>query len=229
MGHLLLSILLAVATVTTTYHRGEYKTYCDVDITSSQVDVNMALDSLLSDFEHNPAHLFEWAFYGTGDQEDSRKQGFTLVYDSVFYDTQSEFLTMNVTTYSPRGKADPMTITADLIDTRRPKGVIPTDQSGVGYSSPRVIVLEVHYPGSLVKTCGTVITLTPAESDDPQAVGVHHLNMQTHCRFGWFINLFISHKMYRNTVEWRFRQFMENMRCTAEHKPLRMVNVELEE
>lgn len=226
---LLLSILLTMATVTTTYHRGEYKTYCDVDIECSQADVNQALDSLLADFEHNPAHLFQWAFYGTGDQTDKRKQGFTLAYDSVYYDTAGEMLTMNVTTYSPRGKADPMTITADLSDTRRPKGVIPAGPGGVGFSSPRVIVFEVHYPGSLVKSCGAVITLTPADSSDPQAVGVQHLNMETHCRFGWFFNLFISHKMYRNTVEWRFQQFLENMRCTAEHKPLKLIKVELVE
>ncbi len=223
-------LILLIATVFTTYHKGVYTTVGDVDVQCSQAEMNLVLDSLMADFQRDPSHLFEWAFYGTGQTKDKRKTGFVLHYDSVSYNVQEELLTMNVTVYSPRGKADPMTITAQLQDSRRPKGVTPYVQTGAGYSSPRTIVFEVHYyPGSLVKSCGAKLTFTPWESGDPNAVGTQFLHLETHCKFGWFFNLFIGRKMYRNTVEWRMQQFLENLRCTAERKPLRSIKVELVE
>lgn len=223
-----LFIAILLSTILTTYQKGVYYNEGHVDVQCSQVEANALLDSLIADFATDPSHLFQWAFYATGEQKDTRKNSFTISYDSVHYDVPAQLLTMNVTVYSPRGKADPMTIESVLSDSRRVNGLMPDTLGGVGYSSPRVIVFEVDYPGNLVKWCGAELTLQPSADTDPHAVGTQHLQLLTHCKFGWFFNLFIGRKMYRNTVEWRMEQFLENLRCTAEHQPLQQINIVLE-
>lgn len=42
--------------------------------------------------------------------------------------------------------------------------------------------------------------------------------MRIHIRFGWFFNIFITQKRYRDIVEWRMQGFMNNMRDEAERR-----------
>ena len=216
---LLLSILLSVLT---TYHQGVYQTMGEVEFSCSPAEANAVLDSIMSDFEHNPHHVWTWMFYGTGEQKDERKQGFVIHYDSVRYDVPSEILYVDLTLLSPRGKASNLHAEPTLSDSRRENGIAPEGHRGVGYESERSLYFGVQNFRNMIKYCDATLTLTPSDN------GTQRLQVVTHCKFGWFFNLFISRKMYRNTVEWRVEQFLENLRCKAEGKPLRQINVELE-
>ena len=44
------------------------------------------------------------------------------------------------------------------------------------------------------------------------------MRIQIHVRFGWFFNLFITQKRFRNIVEWRMQEFMRNLRTEAEKR-----------
>ena len=99
---------------------------------------------------------------------------------------------------------------------------------GHGYDCPRTIHFDINKFKNLVKWIDATLVLTPSDDSNPNAIGTQHLHITTHCQFGWFFNLFISRKMYKNTVEWRIQQFLENLRNTAEHKPLQQINIELE-
>ena len=107
------------------------------------------------------------------------------------------------------GKTDHLQVSPTLTDTR--------------HADSRSIYFGVDDFKNLIKHCDATLTLTKTEDSNAQ-----RLTIVTHCKFGWFFNLFISRKMYRNTVEWRIEQFLENLRCTVEKKPLRQVKIELE-
>lgn len=216
---LLLSILLSVIT---TYHQGVYQTIGEVELNCSPIEANAVMDSIIADFENNPHHVWAWMFYGTGEQKDERKQGFVIHYDSVRYDAPAETLYVDLTLFSPRGKASNLHAEPTLSDSRRVNGIAPIGHDGVGYQSERSIFFGVQKFRNLIKYCDATLTLIPSDN------GTQRLQVVTHCKFDWFFNLFISRKMYRNTVEWRVEQFLENLRCKAEGRPLRPIQVDLE-
>ena len=215
---LLLSILLSVLS---SYHLGVYETVGEIEMHCSPTEANAVLDSILWDFEHDPHHVWEWMFYGTGEQKDNRKQGFVIHYDSVRYDAPAETLYVDLTLLSPRGKASNLHVEPTLSDSRRVNGVAPQGHSGVGFESERSIYFGVKNFRNMIKFCDATVTLTPSED------GVQRLRVVTHCKFDWFFNLFISRKMYRNTVEWRVEQFMENLRRKGEGLPMEGIEVKV--
>ncbi len=221
----ILSILL---TVFSTYRNGVYESVGEVEMQCSQIEANMVLDSIMSDLQNNPEHMFAWAFYGTGEQTDSRKQGFVIHYDTVRYFPEREILAIDLSLISPRGKTNQMHVEPILSDNRMHNGELPKEHSGTGYASNRTIFFGVDNFSNMIKHLDATVTLVPSGSSDPYEVGTQRISVVTHCKFGWFFNLFISRKMYRNTVEWRIEQFLQNLRCTAEHQPLQPINVDLE-
>ena len=42
------------------------------------------------------------------------------------------------------------------------------------------------------------------------------LAMDVHVKFGWFFRIFISRKVYSDTVDWRLVRFVQNLKLTAE-------------
>ena len=202
-------ILTILLTVLTTYHRGVYETVGEVEMQCSVADANAMMDQLMQDFATDPHHLWAWAFWGTGEQKDERKQGFVIHYDTVRYDTEAQLLQIDMNLISPKGKVNQLHVEPTLSDTNQ--------------GDTRSIYFAVDDFKNLVKHIDATLTLTTTE--DPN---LQQLKVVTHCKFGWFFNLFISRKMYRNTVEWRVEQFLQNLRCTAEKKPLTQINMEVE-
>ena len=42
--------------------------------------------------------------------------------------------------------------------------------------------------------------------------------MDVHVKFGWFFRIFISQRIYRNTIDWRLERFVTNLKLMAEGK-----------
>jgi hypothetical protein len=40
--------------------------------------------------------------------------------------------------------------------------------------------------------------------------------MDVHVKFGWFFRIFITRKVYSETIDWRLVRFMTNLKMTAE-------------
>ena len=204
---ILISILL---TVLTTYQKGVYEDVGQIEMHCTPAAAHAVLDSLMADFTNAPEHMFAWAFYGTGEQkDDARKQGFIIHYDTVQYNPQTEVVYVTMTLFSPKGKMDKLHIEPVLWD------------HPATAASPRTIYFDIHEFKNLIKWIDAKLEL---ETSDTTQV----LHITTHCKFGWFFNMFISRKMYRNTVEWRIEQFLQNLRNTAEGRPLEQIQVQLE-
>ena len=50
----------------------------------------------------------------------------------------------------------------------------------------------------------------------PQSDDSVKIAMDVHIKFGWFFRIFISRKVYSETVDWRLERFVENLRLLAE-------------
>jgi hypothetical protein len=40
--------------------------------------------------------------------------------------------------------------------------------------------------------------------------------LDAHVRFGWFFRIFITRRVYSDTVDWRFERFVNNIKLTAQ-------------
>jgi hypothetical protein len=40
--------------------------------------------------------------------------------------------------------------------------------------------------------------------------------MDINIKYGWFFNIFINMKIYKNSVEWRVNRYMQNLKRVAE-------------
>jgi hypothetical protein len=40
--------------------------------------------------------------------------------------------------------------------------------------------------------------------------------MDVHVKFGWFFRIFISRKVYSDTIDWRLVRFVQNLKLRAE-------------
>lgn len=70
--------------------------------------------------------------------------------------------------------------------------------------------IDVSYSGKLIEHGYGNIYIIPKDS-------VHSVFlMDINIKYGWFFNLFISMKMYRNSVEWRVNKYMNNLKRVAE-------------
>lgn len=211
------TFLFALLTIVSSYSSGVFRSDASVDVSCSRDAINLVMDSLLADFAREPEHLFVWAFYGTGVQDESApSDAFILQYDSVIYHPEKEQLNLYLSILVPHFKdIHGIEVEARLTDNRRINGIAPKEKTGVGYNANRVINFRVRYSGKLLKELHASLTMVPSDS------GKQKLYLKTHCEFGSFFNLFITQKMYRNVVEWRLEQFLLNLQRTAEHKPLR--------
>jgi len=211
------TLLFALLTIVSSYSGGAFRSEASIEASCSRESMNIVMDSLLADFARDPGHLFYWAFYGTGVQdENAPSDAFILQYDSVIYIPKKEQLNLYLSVLVPHFKdIHGIVVEARLTDNRRINGVAPKEKSGVGYTANRVINFRVKYSGKLLKDLHASLTFVPDNS------GKQRLYLKTYCEFGTFFNLFISQKMYRNVVEWRLEQFLLNLQRTAEGKPLR--------
>ena len=74
----------------------------------------------------------------------------------------------------------------------------------------RDIRVDIDYAGTLLKEAyGTFHVQQTGKNTTKMAMDVH-------VRFGWFFRIFISRKVYSDTIDWRLVRFVMNMRLRSE-------------
>lgn len=190
---LLLSIGTFAATdsIKSIYKDGKFSTHYEL---SSKGSADLALtlaDYLVNDFHYAPGHLFEWALKDLGLQ--NKDNELIIVFKSSKHDVQTgvthgvfDIVVPGVTTFS--------NIKVDAIVTRT------KFTSGVIKVSAKII-----YSSLLLKNALCTVLFIPQKNDEI------HFVTDMDLEFGWFFNLFITQKRYKNIVEWRIKKFSENM------------------
>jgi hypothetical protein len=74
----------------------------------------------------------------------------------------------------------------------------------------RDIRVDIHYAGTLIKEAYGSFNVQPKGEVTSQ------IGMNVNLRFGWFFRLFITRKVYSETIDWRLERFVTNIKLRSE-------------
>jgi hypothetical protein len=74
----------------------------------------------------------------------------------------------------------------------------------------RDIRVDIDYAGSLLKEAYGTFHILPTGENSAK------IGMDVHVKFGWFFRIFITRKVYSETIDWRLVRFVTNLKLRAE-------------
>ncbi|MDR0371176.1 MAG: hypothetical protein LBH80_04910 [Prevotellaceae bacterium] len=188
-------------TIETRYENGRFITSCVVPIEASEKATSSIMDDFIVQFGSDLPQLFTWAFKGMGLQGEGDE---LIVYHlkSSEYDEKTKMI---------HGKMDAI---IPKIITFRDIGI-----DGKMYkkevSNKRIVVqYDILKATNFIKEAGATFTIT--RENDTNAL----CRLDVQVKFGWFFNIFITQKRYRQNLEWRFEQLAKNLKEEAMKRDL---------
>ena len=191
---MLLTILLLILT---TLKDGMFHTEYETEVAASSQECNMVIDSMIYYLQTDPEKLSENFFGGLGKQSDSNKNAFYLIWKQAEYKPEQKYgkLVLDVLVNGVPFLKDVVVesvVTDSITDNQRD------------------IRVDIHYAGTLLKEAYGTFHVIPT-SDTTTKLGI-----DVHVKFGWFFRIFISRKVYSDTIDWRLVRFVNNLKLTAE-------------
>ncbi len=187
------NLLVILAVIATTYSQRTYHTEKTFPVEAATDSVNSVIDRFVYEMQTDPNQLFDWVFAGTGSQGDTAKDAIQL----VFYESE----------YIPEEKHGLLHVDIKTNGKVRFKDMIlETWATDSLRDNTRDLCIKMDVSSRLIDEANINFHVTPT-SDNTSVVA-----FDSHIRFGWFFNLFISRRTYRNVIEWRFDLFLENLR-----------------
>ena len=193
-----MSILLGILLTTlTTLSAGMFHTAYETEVAASAEACNAVVDSMIYYLQTDPEMLSEQFFAGLGKQEDSKKNAFYLVWKESEYIPEKQYSKLIL----------------DVLVDEKPflkNMVVESQVTDSVFGDRRDIRVDIHYAGSLLKQAYGSFHIT--KIDDYTA----KLGMDVNVKFGWFFRIFITRKVYSETIDWRLARFVTNLKLTAE-------------
>ena len=183
--------------VLTTLSDGMFHTQYETEVGASAEACNVVIDSMIYYLQTDPAKLSEQFFAGLGKQEDAKKNAFYLIWKESEYVPEKQYskLVLDVLV-NERPFLSDVVIESQVTDSMR--------------GAQRDIRVDIHYAGTLIKEAyGTFHVLPTGEKSAK-------IGMEVHVKFGWFFRIFISRKVYSETIDWRLVRFVTNLKLRAE-------------
>ena len=192
--NIVLGILL---TMLTTLSEGMFHTTYETEVSASAESCNQVVDSMIYYLQTDPVILSERFFVGLGEQEDKKKNAFYLVWKESSYNPEERYskLVLDVLVDEKPFKKD-VVIESTVVDTID--------------GECRDVRVNIHYAGTLIKEAYGTFHVQPMDANQAK------LSMDVHVKFGWFFRIFISRKVYSETIDWRLVRFVENLRLRSE-------------
>lgn len=190
----LLTILLLILT---TLKDGMFHTEYETEVAASSQECNMVIDSMIYYLQTDPEKLSENFFGGLGKQSDSNKNAFYLIWKQAEYKPEQKYgkLILDVLVNGVPFLKDVVVesvVTDSITDNQRD------------------IRVDIHYAGTLLKEAYGTFHIVPTGENTTR------IGMDVHVKFGWFFRIFISRKVYSDTIDWRLVRFVNNLKLTAE-------------
>lgn len=192
-----MKILLVLLTMLTTYSESTFHTECPVDVNAGDKACNAVIDTLIYQLQTDPQLLSPWAFAGTGKQTDSKKDAIFLVWKEAEYNAETHY----------------SRLLFDIYVNGRPQfkdAVIESLVTDTMAGNRRDIRVDIYYSGALLKEAWGNFHVLPTGPNSAT------MSIDVHIKFGWFFRIFISRKVYSETIDWRVERFMQNLKMTAE-------------
>jgi hypothetical protein len=141
--------------------------------------------------------LSEQFFAGLGKQDDVKKNAFYLIWKESEYlpETQYSKLVLDVLVNEKPFLKD-VKIESQVTDSMQ--------------GMQRDIRVDIDYAGSLLKEAYGTFHILPTGENSAK------IGMDVHVKFGWFFRIFITRKVYSETIDWRLVRFVTNLKLRAE-------------
>lgn len=211
-----MKLLCCLCLLVSFYANKTYTSVCAVEVDAPAEVSDTIFERFIHDFQTDPDALFNWALYGTGTQNDKDKDAYLLEYKETVYIPEENYgrITMDV-------------IVPGLIRFRdiRLEGIVLDERKPVVYTPDicadsltmskipawnRHFLIDAQYSGQLIEKGYGNIYILPVDST--HSVFLLDINV----KYGWFFNIFINMRVYKNSVEWRINQYMQNLKHVAE-------------
>ena len=191
---MLLTILLLILT---TLKDGMFHTEYETEVAASLQECNMVIDSMIYYLQTDPEILSEKFFGGLGKQGDTEKNAFYLIWKDSEYVPEKQYSKLIL----------------DVLVNEKPflkDVVIESIVTDTMADTQRDIRVDIHYGGSMLKEAYGTFHIVPTGENTTR------IGMDVHVKFGWFFRIFISRKVYSDTIDWRLVRFVNNLKLTAE-------------
>ena len=183
--------------VLTTLSEGMFHTQYETEVDTCAEACNVVIDSMIYYLQTDPEMLSEQFFAGLGKQEDSKKNAFYLVWKESEYVPEKQY----------------SKLVLDVLVDEKPflKDMVVESQVTDSMSGERRdIRVDIRYAGTLIKEAYGSFHVQPTGENSAK------LGMDVHVKFGWFFRIFISRKVYSDTIDWRLVRFVQNLKLRAE-------------
>ena len=205
LGILLLFLLTTPAvaspvdSISTVYKNGEFVTYCQVLVNASDTTCNKVSMDFDHQMRYNLDALFSWALKGMN----LRKERNELM---MFYFKSTSF---NKETNVIRAVGDVIvpgiiTIPNIFVDSK-----ITSKKYVNGKST---VYLDLQSANGFMKNMNNSFSVIPKKDK-----GVW-ITLESHIRFGWFFDIFITQTRFKAIMEWRLKRFIHNLKDEAERR-----------
>ena len=181
----------------TTLSDGMFHTRYETEVSASAESCNVVIDSMIYYLQTDPAKLSEQFFAGLGKQEDAKKNAFYLIWKASEYLPERQY----------------SKLVLDVLVNERPflsnvviESMVTDSLSG----DRRDIRVDINYAGSLLKQAYGTFHILPTGENTAR------IGMDVHVKFGWFFRIFITRKVYSETIDWRLVRFVTNLKLRAE-------------
>jgi hypothetical protein len=188
-------------TIETRYENGHFITSCVVPIEASEEATSSIMDDFIAQFRSDLPQLFSWAFKDMGLQGEGDE---LIVYHlkSSEYDEKTDMIHGKMDAIVPK-----IIAFRDIaIDGKMYKKEVNNERMVVQY--------DILKATNFIKEAGATFTIT--RENDKNAL----CRLDVHVKFGWFFNIFITQKRYRQNLEWRFAQLAKNLKEEAVKRDL---------
>ena len=183
--------------VLTTLSEGMFHTQYETEVDTCAEACNVVIDSMIYYLQTDPEMLSEQFFAGLGKQEDSKKNAFYLVWKESEYVPEKQY----------------SKLVLDVLVDEKPflKDMVVESQVTDSMSGERRdIRVDIHYAGTLIKEAYGSFHVLPMGDKNAK------IGMDVHVKFGWFFRIFISRKVYSDTIDWRLVRFVTNLKLRSE-------------
>ena len=158
---------------------------------------NAVVDDMIYCLQTDPNLLSEKYFAGLGMQSDTKKNVFYLEWKESSYVPEKQY----------------SRLVLDVLVNEKPflKDVVVEAQvTDSLLGERRDIRVDINYAGTLLKEAyGTFHVQQIGEKSTK-------IGMDVHVKFGWFFRIFISRKVYSDTIDWRLVRFVTNLKLRSE-------------
>lgn len=190
-------VLALILTILTSFKDGMFHTSYETTVDTNATVCNVVVDSMIYYLQTDPEQLSARFFGGLGKQSESAKNAFYLIWKAAEYQPENRY----------------SRLVLDVLVNEKPfvqNFVVESTVTDTKDGERRDIRVDIHYAGTLVKEAYGTFHVQPMGENSAQ------IGMDVHVKFGWFFRMFITKKVYSETIDWRLVRFVHNLKLRSE-------------